>query len=438
MMVRTMAAAAAVAGAFLLIYLPDIGHGFISDDFRWIVESRSDSIAGLAALLGSNTGFYRPVVSWSFAADHALWGTDAFGYGLTNLILCLATATALFALARQLVLPPAASLAAAAVWLFNFHAVNMALLWISGRTALLVSLFSLATAIATIGRRFLAAGGLALLAMLSKEEAVALPALFSAFALLSERRARSLIHTVPLWAALGVYVALRLQSGAFWPDDAPSYYRFAFSPLGIGRNILEYADRAGTTAAIVMVILAAATRTGVGAFDTRERRVLTFAALWVAATYAITVFLPIRSSLYALLPSLGTALAAGVMAAATARREPRMFRYAAIGLVVAAFALNPLYRSRNVRWTELAELSERVMLSIQRDASGRTSGHVVLIDAPQERFNLQSAFGALLPEAMRFRAGEGWSGEVVAPGADAQRPGDLSYRLSDGVLVRLR
>src|SRR5687767_3524673 len=135
---RTTAAAAAIAGAFLLIYLPDIGHGFISDDFRWIVESRSSSVADLAALLGSNTGFYRPVVSWSFAADHALWSADAFGYGVTNLVLCLATATALFALARQLALPPAASLAAAAVWLFNFHAVNMALLWLSGRTALLV------------------------------------------------------------------------------------------------------------------------------------------------------------------------------------------------------------------------------------------------------------------------------------------------------------
>jgi len=60
---RTVAAGAAVAGAFLLIYLPDAGHGFISDDFRWIVEGRAQSVRALIALLVSNTGFYRPVVS---------------------------------------------------------------------------------------------------------------------------------------------------------------------------------------------------------------------------------------------------------------------------------------------------------------------------------------------------------------------------------------
>src|SRR5687767_13960721 len=240
------AAAAALAGAFLVIYLPDIGRGFISDDFRWIVESRAESIGDLIALLRANTGFYRPVVSWAFAADHALWGTNAFGYGVTNLLLCLATAGALFALARRFALPSSAALVVAGVWLFNFHAVNMALLWLSGRTALLVSLFSVGTAHAMLRGRFLLAGVLALLAMLSKEEAVALLALFSALAFLTERRARSLVRTLPLWAALGIYVALRLQSGAFWPASAPSYYQFSFSPALLGRNFLEYADRAGT------------------------------------------------------------------------------------------------------------------------------------------------------------------------------------------------
>src|SRR5688500_7950784 len=202
---RTVAAGAAVAGAFLLIYLPDAGHGFISDDFRWIVEGRAKSMGDLIALLGSNTGFYRPVVSWSFAADHAAWGTNAFGYGLTNLVLCLATAAALFTLARRVALPPSAALVAAGVWLFNFHAVNMAVLWLSGRTSLLVSLFSLATAHAMLAGRPLMAGGLALLALLSKEEAVALPALFSAYIACTERRARDRARPLRLWAAPGVY-----------------------------------------------------------------------------------------------------------------------------------------------------------------------------------------------------------------------------------------
>ena len=433
---RDVAAAAAMAGVFLVVYLPDIGHGFISDDFRWIVEGRSDSIGDLIALFGTNTGFYRPIVSWSFAADHAAWGSNPFGYGLTNLTLCMAAAAALFMLARRVRLPSSAALITVGVWLFNFHAVNMAVLWLSGRTALLVSLFSLGTAHAILAGRSLLAGALALLAMLSKEEAVALPALFSVYTVLTERRVRGLVRTLPLWAALGVYLGLRLQSGAFWATDAPSFYRFSFAPALIGRNILEYADRAGTVAAIVIVALVALTRLRLRDVTDGEKRVLLFAALWVTAMYALTLFLPVRSSLYALLPSVGTALAAGVVATAAARRSPRAFRYAAIGLLAALLALAPVYRSRNVRWVELAELSERTMTTISQDATGRTAGHVVIVDAPGERFNLQSAFGALFPEAMRLQVGEGWTGEVVSTPSEAGRAGDLSYRLSNGGLVR--
>ena len=55
------------------------------------------------------------------------------------------------------------ALVAAGVWLFNFHAVNMAVLWLSGRTALLVSLFSIGSVHAMLGRRFILAGVLSLL-----------------------------------------------------------------------------------------------------------------------------------------------------------------------------------------------------------------------------------------------------------------------------------
>ena len=332
-------------------------------------------------------------------------------------------------------LPPSAALVAAGVWLFNFHAVNMAVLWLSGRTSLLVSLFSLAKAHAMLAGRPLMAGGLALLAMLSKEEAVALPALFSAWTLLWEPRVRSVVRTLPMWGALLVYIALRLQSGAFWATDAPAYYRFSSSPGLVARNAFEYADRAGTVAAVVIVALAVLTRIRMRHFTPDDRRILSLAGLWVAATYALTLFLPVRSSLYALLPSIGAGLAAGVVASTAALRNPRVYRYVTAGLLMAVFALSPVYRSRNARWVGLADLSEQVMTTIARDASGRTAGHVVLVDSPAERFNLQSAFGGLFPEAMRLRVGEGWTGEVVTP-SGAQQPGDLSYRLSDGALVR--
>ena len=78
---RSVLAAAALPAVLLAVYLPDVGHGFIRDDFRWIRESRVDSLSQLAGLFTANVGFYRPLVSLSFAADYALWGVEPFGTG---------------------------------------------------------------------------------------------------------------------------------------------------------------------------------------------------------------------------------------------------------------------------------------------------------------------------------------------------------------------
>jgi hypothetical protein len=435
-------AAAALAILFLVIYLPDAGHGFVQDDFRWIVESRVGAPDDLVRLLATNIGFYRPLVYLTFTLDQALWGAAPVGYALTNLVLCLAVAGAFVALARAAGLSAAGAVTGAGAWLLNFHAVNMAVLWLSGRTALLVSLFALLAAHAMFHGREAIAGGLALLAMLSKEEAVALPALFTAHVVWTERHARALRRTIPLWIALAVYLALRVRSGAFWPGDAPSFYRFTFAPLDVARNIAEYADRAGTF--FVIVILVVALATGVRWRDLRgerspaDTRTLAFAGLWIVATYALTVFLPVRSSLYALLPSLGSALVVAIVSSTAADKAPRRFRMAALGLLVAGVALVPVYWSRNERWVRPAELSEQVLTTIFRDASGRVAGHVVLIDDPQERFNLTAAFGGLFPEALRFRVGPEWTGEIVDPDGAPSRPGDLLYRLAGTSVAAIR
>jgi hypothetical protein len=429
-------AVAAVLAIFLTIYLPDIGRGFISDDFRWIVESRVTSFAEAAALFTTNIGFYRPVTSLSFAIDGALWGGSAFGYGVTNLLLCLAVAGAMFAVAREVGLAAPGALLAAAVWMLNFHAINMAVLWLSGRTALLAACFSLGAAWGMFRGWSVASGLLALAAMLSKEEAIALPALFTLHALIVQRRI-SLRTVVPLWMSLGVYLVLRLQSGAFWPGDAPSFYQFSFAPSVVGRNVLEYIDRSGTVFALVAAVLAAAAPVRWRDLSPGERRVLGFAALWIAGMYTLTVFLPLRSSLYALLPSLGSALALGVLAGAAHRRVPSRFAKVVIGLFAAAVLLVPVYRARNARWVELAELSERVLRTIAADAASQPTGHVVLVDAAGERFNLAAAFGNLLPEALELRIGRGWTGEIVSSIGEAE-PATLLYALEKGQLVAKR
>lgn len=426
-------AAAAAAVILLAIYLPALGRGFVKDDFGWILAARVHEWADLLRIVGSNVGFYRPLVTLTFSLDHALWGLNPYGYGLTNLALCVANAALIYALACRFQIPRAAALAGAAVWVFNFHAVNMALLWLSGRTALLVTLFALGTTHAMLAGRRLAAGALCLCALLSKEEAVMLPALLSAFAVLGPqgsasspvvKRLRNVLErTWALWLALAIYLLLRSRSGAFGPSGAPWYYQFSFDPALLARNLLEYADRAGTTAAIAVIVVLAYTGWKRLRFPDGERAALLLAVLWIPAAYALTMFLPVRSSLYALLPSVGSALIAAAVSAAASRADPVAFRRAAITLLVLAALLVPVYWSRNDRWTDVADVSARVMSLVEAAAARRASGHVVLLDDPAAPVTFDETFSGLFPAAVQVFAGGGWNGEVLDRAAATVPPG---------------
>ena len=427
-----------LAAIFLVSYLPDIGHGFLRDDFRWIAQSRLDGSRTVLDLFRENFGFYRPVVALTFAADYSAWGMWAFGYALTNLLLVLANTALLYALARRLMLPRGAGVLAAAVWAFNFHGINAALLWISGRTALLLVLFSLLTALAMLSRRTVLAAVLALLAMLSKEEAVVIPALWGAViwfdhprgTTLMTRAAAAVRRTWPLWLALAVYMPLRMNSGAFDASDAPSYYAFTLAPAIVLRNIAEYADRSSTLAAGVSLILALAVR-GRGAFDEAERRTLRLAALWFVCAFALTLFLPVRSSLYVLLPSAASALAAGAIASRASRLWPARFARVATALVVLAVICVPVYRLRNARSVRDADLSSRALEVVRRETrASPAGGEVAFVDHPAAPARLEATFGALLPDALRLSAGPSWTG-AIWPDVSAVPP-------SAAIVIRLR
>ena len=187
-----------------------------------------------------------------------------FGYGLTNLAVFSGCIVLLYALARRFSLSPPAALLTVAVWAFNFHGVNMALLWLSGRTSLLVTFFSLLTAHAVLMRAPLVAGVFCLAALLSKEEATLLPLLISVYQFavqpppFTSRLRQTLFRVWPMWAALAVYAVLRLRSGAFGFSNAPWYYQL--STAQTARNLLEYADRSATVAVAVILVLIIACR----------------------------------------------------------------------------------------------------------------------------------------------------------------------------------
>jgi len=437
-------------GAVLASYLPDLGRGFIKDDFAWILGSRTSGPLGFVDLFGRDNGFYRPLVSLSFALDERVFGLEPYGYGLTNLALVIACMFGLYAMGRSLGMPRGTALLAVSIWALNPHGIGGAILWISGRTALLLVLFSVLAAASMLKGRHWAAGALCLAAMLSKEEAVLLPVILAVWAAAPAGSARwdrrkGWIAAAILVIPLIVYMALRMRTDAYLPHSAPHFYRPTLSPSTLARNVLEYADRSATLAAVVVLLVMAALRRR-PRLEYGERRWLGLGIAWLVGGFALTVFLPERSSLYACFPLVGSALGAAAVVNALWRDASDAQRRRLLGVAVVAVAvLVPLHRGRNVRMVKTAELSARVLDDLAGASAEIAAGKmVVLHDAAGARYNIEKTFGTLVQDAVRMRTGIAAAKVWVDPplgdweGAGLQPPAGqpaVHYRLSEGRLV---
>jgi hypothetical protein len=168
-------------------------------------------------------------------------------------------------------------------------------------------------------------------------------------------------------------------------------------------------------------------------------------ALWAALALAVTVWLPVRSSLYAVWPSVGAALAAAALASAlwpqTSKRRQRSMVIAAL---VLPFLLWPVYRSRNVRWVELADLSRDTLLVIGGEAARIPDGSlVVLRDDRSTRANFNNVFGTLYPEAAALAFDSRFELWIDPPPVELEgveppaRPVTAAFALGGGRVVRV-
>jgi hypothetical protein len=439
-------------GAVLAAYLPDLGRGFIKDDFAWILGSRTSGPLGFIELFGRDNGFYRPLVSLTFALDERLFGLEPYGYGLTNLALVLGCMFGLYALGRSLGMPGGTALLAASIWALNPHGVGGAILWISGRTALLLTLFSLLAAASLLKGWYWAASAFCLAALLSKEEAVLLPAILTVWAGAAWTAGgvrwdwrKAYVPATILAIPLVVYMALRMRTAAYLPHSAPHFYKPTLMPATLVQNVLEYSDRSGTLAAVVVLVVMIALRRR-PRLDDRERQWLRLGLVWLVGGYALTVFLPVRSSLYACFPLVGSALAAAAMVNALWRNASEAQRRRLLGAgIVAAAVLVPLHRSRNVRMVKTAELSTRVLADVAGASGDIAAGKMLVIhDAVGARYNVEKTFGTLIQEAVRLRTGPPAARVWVDPplgeweGAGLQPPTGqpaVHYWLREGRLV---
>ena len=454
-MSRTTIAALVLLAAVCAVYLPDIGHGFIRDDVGWVGRNQLSSWSDARELLKARAGLFRPAVSWSFALERRACGTSPLCYGLTNFVLLIACAAGVAALARALSLPSGAALVAAAIWVFNWHGISSAVLWISGRTALLLVLFATLSAWAFVRGRWLSAAALAGAAMLSKEEAVLLPAALLGWAiveywcerrpLLSRRNVMFLIASCVVGLA---YYVMRTGSGALTASSAPAYYRLDFSIARLLSNGPEYLDRSLTFTAAVLVLFWLVHRPDVGEAMRPHRRLLWFAAVWWVCGFAVTMFIPVRSSLYACAPSIGFSIAAAALLYEAWSRldAPGRTRAIRAGLAI-PFLLWPVYHLRNKDLVDATDVSARMIAALQRVAQEEGANTVVVLkDDRSHRASFDTALGTGLQDAVDLLVTPRIAVWMDPPPADAELGGisrapahpDVTLRLSDGQVVRER
>jgi len=454
-MSRTTGAVVLLVLAVCAIYLPDVGHGFIRDDAGWVGYNDLSSWAHVRELLQARAGLFRPSVSLSFAIERRVCGIDPFCYGITNFVWLMVCTAGFVALARALSLSTGAAIVAGTLWVLNWHGISSAVLWISGRTALMLVMFAAFSGAAFVRGRWLLAALLAAGAMFSKEEGVLIPAALLGWAAVeawTESRplltVRNIGFAIASCVAGAVYYVARLHSGALSASSAPAFYRLDFSIARLLSNGPQYLDRSLTFAASVLLLFYIVYRPSVGDIVRRHRRLLWFAVVWWVFGFAITMFIPVRSSLYACAPSIGVSIAAAAMLHdAWSRLRPlQQARAIQAGLAI-PFLLWPVYHFRNKDLVDATDVSARTITALRRVAHDHGANAIVVLkDDRSHRASIDTALGTGLQEATDLLVTPPLKVWMDPPPADAELGGitaapahaDVTLRLTGGEVVEDR
>jgi hypothetical protein len=420
------------------VYLPDIGRGFIKDDFRWVLDGAAALDHPVSVFVSGWAGnFFRPLVAFSFGLDHAAYGLWARGYGFTNLALYVGCVFAVYGLLRQLGISPVAAAGGAFAWAVNPSGLDMAVLWLSGRTSLLMTLFSCsAVTLFLRGRRYWATLFFAA-ALLSKEDALAVPLIVVGARWWGRAPSRPWRADLALMMIVtAAYLTLRSHTQAITMATAPDFYRLTWKPLGLLVNGLHYLDRAGTSTAVLLVLTVIAYGAQPRWELLKRTRMPELACLWFVAGLIITIAVPIRSSLYAVFPSVAAAMvyASVLDSLRLPWHDTRRDRWL-VCVYASVLFLIPAYGIRNDRWVEPARVSTRTMHVLRSSPAVIANASAIVFDDEPVRFsNFAAALGGVEAPALKLFTGRELPGHVAEPGMTVsnRQSGSLTLRLRHG------
>ncbi len=240
----------AVLGLLLLAFVPylnTLGNAFVYDDRPQLLENPYiHSFRYLGKIFGSTvwtfqgaqgvTNYYRPLMSFAYAVIYHFTGPVTFGFHLLNLTLHAAIVVLLFFLTERLFGDRLMALAAAG--LFALHPVHTeSVAWIAGLPDLELGLFLFLTFLLYLRldrsgserpaswTSYIALLSMYVLALLSKEQALVLPAILAVYEHFyrADRKDTSLriklSRYLPLFATAAAFLAFRIFGfGGFAPS----------------------------------------------------------------------------------------------------------------------------------------------------------------------------------------------------------------------------
>jgi tetratricopeptide (TPR) repeat protein len=250
---RTRVGLAAVALLAGLAYANSLAGGFVWDDRILILAGRLPRVwERLGEILTRDFfhraevddayGYWRPLVTLSYAWDYTWWRLEPFGYHLTNVLLHVANSVLAGRLLLRCGLASRPALLAAA--LFAVHPVHTeSVAWIAGRTDLLAFFLALLALDLRERRGSTVLAPLALLAgLLAKEMAAVAVAWAFLIDLTAQRRtaADAFRRCLPLVLTLLGYACVRFLLLDVRGPGAPDDHTPLNVALSLGPTVLRY------------------------------------------------------------------------------------------------------------------------------------------------------------------------------------------------------
>ncbi len=406
---RSWLLVAAVLAAALVLYGPSLNGGFVYDDFGYIYAfgwyfrdvSNFEMLQWFwVPRVGFAMGTYRPVLELSYVFEWDLWGANPFGYRLTNLLLHVGNALLIARIALRLGMMPLAAGCAALLFAIS-PAHPETCTWLSARVNVLALFFMLLATLMFLRCNLWLSLIPTALALGSKETALALPPILSAWALVAtegsvrERVVATIKATVPHWLLVVGFFALRYHTlgviGGSYPD-APDVGSLEFVT---SRLWLQYATLAPVNelrnpefwrwvlmvlnGSAFTVLLFAVVRTRTGASISRASALFLFA--WIlcanvplyAAPFSTETVVNMMSSRLLYEPTVAVVLAVGFLVGCAPRRG------LLIGIAVASYFV--VAWNNAGPWAE----SERIARAVDVVAEDFVATHdapLLLVDLP--------------------------------------------------------